>query len=142
MHTLEKSLVDELPNEVDSVLTTFETLVQDAKLTAIENMVNPSLESAMKSLNGSPERSVDSVIQDPDQKKNSGFIEGLQMTASSRLYSNTYIKKVGETRGSFTEERVDWSVNKTNFDRQTHTHHSQLVGVKDIYFDNIDCRKP
>ena len=41
MYTLEENIVIKLWNEVDSVITTVETKVQDAVLTAIENLVIP-----------------------------------------------------------------------------------------------------
>ena len=114
--------------EVDSVMTRVETRVQDAVLTALENLVIPRVELAMKSVNASSGRRVDSVVLDCDQRDFSGNIEGLQMTASSRVNSHTDLNRIDETRGNIIVERGDLLVNERNIDRQTHTHHR----LKDI----------
>ena len=41
LHTLERNFVSKIPSEVDSVMTTVETRVQDAVLTAVEFLVFP-----------------------------------------------------------------------------------------------------
>ena len=52
MPTLEENIVSEVRSEVDNVMTTVDTGVQDAVLTAIEMLI-PSVEMAMKSANAS-----------------------------------------------------------------------------------------
>ena len=47
MHTLEENIVNRVQNEVDEVMTTVETRVQDALLTARENLVVPRVELVM-----------------------------------------------------------------------------------------------
>ena len=123
LHTLEENLVRKVQNEVDSVMTTVETRVQGAVLTAIENLVIPRIELAMKSVNASTERVEVSVVLNPDQRDFSGNIESLQLTASSRLNSHTNLNRFDETRGNITVESGDLLVNGRNIDRQTHTHH-------------------
>ena len=68
MHTLEKNIVCKVRNEVDNVMTTVETRVQDVVLTAIENLMIPRVKLAMKSTNASSGRSVDGNVLDPDQR--------------------------------------------------------------------------
>ena len=53
MHTPEKNIVSKVRIEVDSVMTTVETRVQFAVLTAIKKLVIPRVELAMKSVNAS-----------------------------------------------------------------------------------------
>ena len=48
VHTLQANIVSKVRSEVDSVMTTVETRVQDAVLTAIENLVIPRVELAFK----------------------------------------------------------------------------------------------
>ena len=51
------------------------------------------------------------------------------MAASSRVNSNTVLKKIDETRGKISleiSEIGDFSVNETISDWQTHTHHINL----------------
>ena len=68
VQTAEESIVSKVGSEVDNVVTSVETRVQDAVVTAIENLVIPRVELAMKSANAYSERSVDGKILEPDQR--------------------------------------------------------------------------
>ena len=68
VHTLEEKNVSKMRSEVDNVMISVETRVEDAVLTAIENLVIPSLELAMKSANAHSERGVDGYVLEPDQR--------------------------------------------------------------------------
>ena len=93
MHTLEENNTSKIRNEVHIVMTTIKTIVQDAVLTAIENLVNPTVELAMKLTNASSGRIVDGKVLDADERAFSGKVEGLQMTASSAIHSPTDLNK-------------------------------------------------
>ena len=56
----------------------------------------------------------------------SGNIEGLQMTVSGRINSNTDSNRIDETCGYITVEGEDLLVDEKNFDRQTHAHHNSV----------------
>ena len=84
MHTLEENIVSKVRKEVDSVMVTLETTIQDAVLTAIENLVTSIAELAIKSANASSGRSLDGNVMEPDQRDFSGNVEDLQLTASIR----------------------------------------------------------
>ena len=105
-------------------MTTVETRVQDAELIAIEILVIPRVELAMKSANASLERSIDGNVLEPGQRDFSGNVERLQITASSRIHSRTELNRIDETRGNITVEEGDLMVNEKNIDRQSHTHHT------------------
>ena len=96
-------------------------------MTAIENLVIPMLELAMKSVNASSGHRVGSVVLDPDQRDFSRSIGSLQMIASSRINSHTDLNRIDETRGNFTVEGGELLVNEKNIDRQTHAHHSYAL---------------
>ena len=64
-------------------MTKVKTRVQDAVLTAIENLVTLRVELAIKSVNASSGYGIGVVVSDQDPKDLSENIEGLQMTASS-----------------------------------------------------------
>ena len=132
MYTLEKIIVSKVRREVDSVMTTVETRVQDAVLAANESLAIARVELAMKSANASSKRSVDGNVLELDQRDFSGNIEGLQMTASSRINSRTDLNRIEETRGNITVEEGDLLVNERNIDRQTHTHHNLLFQKQGI----------
>ena len=124
LHTLEENIVKKVRREVDNLMTSVETRIQDAVLTAIENLVIPSVELALKSANAPSERSVDGIVLDPDQRDFLSKIEGLRMTAPSRINSHTDINRIDETRANITVEEGDLLVNEKNIDRQTYAHHS------------------
>ena len=124
VHTLEENIVSKVQNEVNIVMKSVETRVQDAVLTAIEILVIPRVELAMKPANAHPERSVDGNVLEPDQRDFLGNIEGLQMTTSSRINSHTDLNRIDDTRGNITIEEGDLLVKEKNTDRPTYTHHN------------------
>ena len=64
-------------------------------MTAIENFVIPRVELAMRSVNASSGHGVGSVL-DPNQGDFLGNIEGLQMTASSKINSHTDLNRIAD----------------------------------------------
>ena len=56
MHTLEKDTISKIPSGVESMMTAVETRVQDAVLTAKENLVILRVEAAMMSITASSGR--------------------------------------------------------------------------------------
>ena len=68
MHTLEGNVVNKVRSEVDNVMTTVKTRIQDAVLIAIKNLVIPRVELDMKSTNASSGRIVYGNVLDPDQR--------------------------------------------------------------------------
>ena len=81
LHKLEKSITGWLQSKVDSVMATVQTGVYEKTLTAIEGLVFPWVKLALKSVNASSRRDVDSVLPDPNRRECSGNNEGFQMTA-------------------------------------------------------------
>ena len=99
------------------------------------------MELAVKSANASSGWSVDANVLEPDQRDFSGNIEGLPMTASSRINSRTDLNRIVETRCIFTVEEDDLLVNEKNIDRQTYTHHSNkcLDNCVFIVMKKVNC---
>ena len=129
MDTLQENIARKVRSEVDNVMTTVETGVQDAVSTAIENLVTSGVELAMKPTNASSRRSVDANVLEPDQRNFSGDIKDIQMTASSRIHSHTDLNGIGGTCGTITVEEGDLLVNEKNIDRQTHTNHTSVMFI-------------
>ena len=84
MQTPEKNITNKVRCEVNIVMTTFEYRKHNAVITAIESLVIPRVERAMKSGILCSGRSVDIVVLDLDQRNFSGFVESFPMTASKR----------------------------------------------------------
>ena len=96
--TLEENLGSKVRSEVDIVMTTVETRVQDAALTAIENLTISRVQLAMKSANASSGRSVDGNVLIPDQRGFWSNVESSQMTISSRIHSRTDLNRIDESQ--------------------------------------------
>ena len=62
---IERNISDRVHGEVDNVVAEDETRVHDAFLTAVESLVVPRVEVAMKSINASSGRDPESVVLDP-----------------------------------------------------------------------------
>ena len=120
IHTLEENIVSKVRSEVDNVMASVETRVQDAVLTAKENFVTPRV--ARKSANAHSERSVDSNVLELDQRDFVGFIKGLRKTASSRIDAHTDLNRIDESRANRTVEEGDLLVNEKDIDRQTYAY--------------------
>ena len=138
MHTLEENVVCKVRSEVDCVMTSVKTRAQDAVLTAVESLVIPKEELAMKSANPSPGQNLDGNMPEPDQRDFSGNIEGLQMTASNRVNSQTDLNKIDETRGISAVELGDLLVNEKIF---TGKHTLITVPANQKTFYSVDFRK-
>ena len=91
----------------------------------------------MKSPNAPSGRSVDGNVLEPDQRDFLSNIEGLRMTASSRINSHTDLNRIVETRGNMTVEEGDLSVNEKNIDRQTYAHHTNTCSALPHHQRNI-----
>ena len=135
VHTLEENIVNKVRSEVDNVMTSVETRVQDKVLTAIENLVIPKVELVMKSADALSGRSVDGHVLESDQRGFLGNIEGLRMTASSRINSHRDLKRIDETRANIIVEGGDLLVNKKNIDRQTYAH--RKISSNSLKQDNL-----
>ena len=125
LHTLEKNKVTKVRNQEYNVMTIVWNRVQDAMLTAMESLVIPRVEMAIKSADASSCWYVDSVVE--IFLDFLGNIEGLEMITSSKINSNTGLNKVDETHGNITAEEGDLLVNERNFYRLSHTHHTSQL---------------
>ena len=103
-YRLEKNNINKVRSEVDSVMTTDKIGVQDATLSAMESLVIPMVDLAMKLVEAPSSEDADSFVPKSDQRIFSGSVEGVQMTASSRLNSKTELKKIVEARDNITVE--------------------------------------
>ena len=123
VHSFEEYFISKVRSEVYNLMTSVKTRVLDAVLTAIECLVIPRVELAMKSANAHSEWSVDGNILELDQRDFSGNIKGLRITYSSRINSHTDLYRIDETRGKNTVEEGNLLVKEKNIDWQTYAHH-------------------
>ena len=126
MKTLERCFNERIDREMSIIVDTVEDRIHNAILTAIDNIVAPKIELAIRSINASSGRDVTSVAA------NSEHGERLEINASLENASGNnnilHVSNVNdETRHNIPDEVSELSVPETHFDRQAHTHHICLV---------------
>ena len=105
------------------IIDTVEDTIQNAILTAIDNIVVPKIELAIRSINASSGRDVTSVVANSEGGEHVGNKASSENASGN---NNTLgVSNVNdETRHNFPDEVSELSVPETHFDRQAHTAHS------------------
>ena len=120
--TLERCFNERIDREMNNIVDTVEDRIQNAILTAIENIVAPKIELAIRSMNASSGRDVTSVTANSERGERVGINASFENASEN---NNTLrVSNVNdETRQNIPDEVSELSVPETHFDRQPHTHH-------------------
>ena len=123
MKTLERCFNERIDREMSNIVDTVEDRIQNAVLTAIENIVAPKIELAIRSINASSGRDAISVSANSERK------EHVEINASfenaSKNNDTLDVSNVNdEARQNNPDEVSELSVPETHFGRQAQTHHS------------------
>ena len=122
--TLERCFNERNDREMSNIVETVEDRIQNAILTAIDNIVAPKIELAIRSINASSGQDVTSVSAKPERREHVG-INTLFENASGNN-NILHVSNVNdETRHKIPDEVSELSVPETHFDRQAQTHHTQ-----------------
>ena len=112
-----------IDREMRNIVDTVEDRIQNAILTAIDNIVAPKIELAIRSINASSGRDVTSVIAHSERGEHVGIDTSFENASGNN--NTLHVSNVNdETRNNISDEVSELSVPGTHFDRQTHTHHS------------------
>ena len=121
--TLERCFNERIDREMNNIVDTVEDRIQNAILTAIDNIVAPKIELAIRSKNASSGRDVTSVTANSERGERVGINASFENASE-----NNNILRVSnvndETRQNIPDAVSELSVPETRFDRQTHTHHN------------------
>ena len=123
MKTLERCFNERIDGEMSNIVDTGEDRIQNAILTAIDNIVTPKIELAIRSINASSGRDATSVSASSERREHVGinaFFENASENNGILRVSNVN----DETRQNIPDEVSELSVPETRFDRQPHTHHT------------------
>ena len=121
--TLERCFNERIDREMNNIVDTVENRIQNAILTAIDNLVAPKIELAIRSINASSGRDVASVSVKSERREHVGVNASFEN--ASRNEDTLDVSNVNdETRHNISDEVSGLSVPETHFDRQPHTHHS------------------
>ena len=120
--TLERCFNERIDREMSNINDTVEDRIQKAILTAIENIVAPKIELAIRSKNASSGRDATSVSVNSERSEHVG--NNAIFENASGNYNTLGVSNVNdETRHNNPDEVSELPVPETHFDRQTHTHH-------------------
>ena len=109
--------------EISNIVDTVEDRIQNAILTAIDNIVTPKIELAIRSINASSGRDATTVSANSERKEHVGINASFE-NASGNNDTLGESNVNDETRQNIPDEVSELSVSETRFDRQPHTHHS------------------
>ena len=120
--TLERCFNERINREMSNIVDTVEDRIQNAILTAIENIVAPKIELAIRSINASSEQDATSVSANLERKERVGINASFENASKNNDTLN--ISNVNdETRNKIQDEVSELSAPEIHFDRQSHTHH-------------------
>ena len=126
--TLERCFNESFDREMSNMINTVKHWIQNATLTAIDNIVAPKIELAIRSINASSGRDVTSVTANSERGEHVGINAFFENT-----FGNNNILHVSnvndETRHNIPDEVSELSVPETHLDRQPLTHHRRLVNT-------------
>ena len=121
--TLERCFNERIDREMSNIVDTVEDRIQNAILAAIDNIVTPKIELAIRSIKASSGRDATSVSANSERKEHVGinaFFENASGNNKKLSVSNVN----DETRHNIPDEVTELWVPETHFDRQPHTHHT------------------
>ena len=121
--TLERCFNERIDREMSNIVDTVEDRIQNAIFTAIDNIVAPKIELAIRSKNASFGQDVTSVAANSERGEHVG-INAYFENASENNKIQQVLNGNDETRHNIPDEVSELSVPETHFDRQTHTHHN------------------
>ena len=123
--TLERCFNERIDREMSNIVDTVEDRIQNAILTAIENIVAPKIELAIRSINASSGRDATSVSANSERREHVGTSNSFENASGNNdTLGVSYVNE--ETRQNIPDEVSELSVSETRFDRQPQTHHSVL----------------
>ena len=119
---LERCFNERIEREMSNIVDTVEDRIQNAILTATDNIVAPKIELAIRSINASSGRDVISVAANSERGERLGINASFENASGNNDVLHVSDVNV-ETRHNIQDEVSELSVPQTRFDRQAHTHH-------------------
>ena len=130
--TLERRFNERIDREMCNIVDTVEDRIQNAILTAIDNIVAPKIELAIRSINASSGRVVTSVSANSERREHGGINPPfVSASEDNNVLSVTNIND--EPRYNTQDAVSELSVTGTHFDRQSHTHHMASGASNEIH---------
>ena len=120
--TLERCFNDKIDKEMSNIVDTVEGRIQNAILTAFDNIVTPKIEIAIRSINASSGRDATSASAGSERREHVGINASFENASGN---DNTLgVSNVNdETQHDISDEVSELAVPETRFNRQPQTHH-------------------
>ena len=128
VETLEICFNERIDREMSNIVDTVEDKIQNAILTAIDNIVAPKIELAIRSINASSGRDATSVAANSESREHVGVNASFE-SASENNNKQQVLNGNGETRNNIPDELGELTVSGARFDRQTNTHHKYRLPI-------------
>ena len=120
--TLERCFNERIDREMSNIIDTVEDRIQNAILTAIDNILAPKIELAIRSINASSGRDVTSVSANSERREHVGINAPFENGSGNN--DTLDVSNVNdETRHNIPDEASGLSVPETHFGWQPHTRH-------------------
>ena len=123
LKTLERCFNERLDRERSNIVDTVEDRIQNAILTAIDNIVTPKIELAIRSIKTSSGWDATSASAGSERREHVG-INASSENASGNDNTLGVSNVNDETQHDIPDEASESSVPETHFNRQPQTHHS------------------
>ena len=123
--TLERCFNERIDREISNIVGTVEERIQNAILTAIDNIVAPKIELAIRSINASSGRDATSVIANSERGERVGINASFENASEKNILRVSNVND--EIRQEIPDEVSELSVPDVHFDRQPHTHHNHRM---------------
>ena len=130
--TLERCFNERIDREMNNIVDTVEDRIQNAILAAIDNIVAPKIELAIRSINASSGRDVTSVCANSECRERTRInISFENASGNNNTIGVTNIND--EARRNSQDGVSELSVTGTQSDRQSHTHHVLTGGSEQTH---------
>ena len=130
--TLERCFNERIDREMSNIVDTVEDRIQNAILTAIDNIVAPKIELAFRSINASSGRDVASVSANSECREHMGINASIESASeNNNTLGVTNVNDV--TRCNSKDGVSELSVPGTQFGRQSLIHHVSAGGSEQTH---------
>ena len=130
--TLERCFNERIDREMGNIVDTVEDRIQNAILTAIDNIVTPKIELAIRSINASSGRDVTSASGNSERREYEGINASFE-NASANNRTLGMANTNDETRHDFHDGVSELPVLEAQFDRQLPTHHMPSGASSEVH---------
>ena len=123
--TCERCFKETIDREMSNIVDTVEDRIQNANLTAIDNIDAPKYEMAITSMIASSGRDASSVSGNSERRKHVGNNASFEKTSGSN--NTLHVSNVNdETRHNILDEVSELTVPETHTDGQAYTHYNHF----------------